>query len=163
MTIQEWLAKYRIPAEALLELAPEPLPAPPGRSEAYAQSEVRLEAAAVGARLWRNNVGVLLDARGVPVRFGLANDSKALNERVKSADLIGIRPLHITPAHVGTTIGQFMSREMKAPGWKYRPNDPHEQAQMAWALLIRSFGGDAQFATGRGTIDTRVSSGDTGR
>ena len=156
--LAEWAATWHVPPEALDDLRrrlgsepPPPPPAAQGHSEAWAQSAVRIEAAARGMRLWRNNCGALLDQRGVPVRYGLANDSKALNERIKSADLIGIKPVKITPAHVGGTIGQFMSREIKAPGWRYR-GDEHERAQLAWALLVTSLGGDAAFATGRGSL-----------
>ena len=121
-------------------------------SESAAQVLVRLEAARKGVTLWRNNVGVLLDKRGVPVRYGLANDSSAVNSQFKSADLIGIRPLLITPAHVGLVVGQFVSREIKAPGWRFSPNDPREAAQLRWAELVLSLGGDAAFATGEGSI-----------
>lgn len=123
----------------------------PGQSEAWAQSQVRLEASRAGCRLWRNNVGALLDARGVPVRYGLLNDSAALNRHVKSADLIGIKPVTIGLGHVGTVLGQFLSREIKAPGWRYS-GDGREQAQLAWCHLVTSLGGDAGFATGAGTL-----------
>lgn len=122
-----------------------------GSGEAAAQAAVRLEAAQKGVRLYRNNVGALIDERGVPVRFGLANDSAAMNKVIKSADLIGIRPIVITPLHVGATIGQFVSREMKAPGWRYTATE-REQAQQRWALLVANLGGDAGFATGAGTL-----------
>ena len=158
MMLDQWAADWRVPPEALADLRRrlncEPLPPPPdarGHSEGWAQSVVRIEAAAKGMRLWRNNVGALLDQRGVPVRYGLANDSKALNEKLKSADLVGIKPILVTPAHVGATIGQFICRELKAPGWTYR-GDPHERAQLAWAKLVVSLGGDAGFATGRGSL-----------
>ena len=58
---------------------------------------ILLKASKLGWRLWRNNVGVLKDERGVPIRFGLANTSKAVNGELKSGDLIGIRPVLITP------------------------------------------------------------------
>lgn len=123
-----------------------------GKSEAYAQSVVRLEAARKDIRLWRNNVGALLDETGRPVRYGLANDSKELNATIKSADLIGIRKVTIEPRHVGQIIGQFVSREIKEPGWHFNPNDSHEAAQLRWAHLILMHGGDASFATGEGTL-----------
>lgn len=122
-----------------------------GTSESAVQSAVRLEAARKGVRLFRNNVGALLDSRGVPVRYGLANESKQINDKVKSADLIGWRPVLITAAHVGTVIAQFTSRECKHPGWHYT-GDAHEQAQLAWAQLVASGGGDAAFCTGEGTL-----------
>lgn len=122
-----------------------------GVSEAAVQSAVRLEAAKKGMRLFRNNVGVLMDARGVPVRYGLANDNKFINTAVKSGDLIGWRPVRITQAHVGTVIGQFVSRECKRVGWHYVGGE-HEEAQLAWAQLVVSGGGDAAFCTGTGTL-----------
>jgi hypothetical protein len=120
-------------------------------SEAYAQSQVRLEAPTKGVTLFRNNVGVLTDINGRPVRFGLANDSKQLNEVLKSSDLIGWRPVLITPEHVGRTLAQFVSRECKAPGWKYTGTD-RERAQKAWLDLVAAAGGDSAFATGPGTL-----------
>lgn len=122
-----------------------------GTSEAAVQAAVRLEAARKGVRLFRNNVGALVDSRGVPVRYGLANDSKQLNEVMKSADLIGWRPLLIEPRHVGTVVAQFVSREVKAVGWHYTGAD-REPAQLAWAQLVTAGGGDAAFCTGVGTL-----------
>lgn len=122
-----------------------------GSSEAAVQAAIRLEAAAKGMRLWRNNVGALKDDRGVPVRYGLANDSKQVNDVIKSGDLIGCRPVLITPAHLGTTIGQFVSREVKRPGWQYC-GDAHEEAQMRWAMHVCMLGGDGGFASGVGTL-----------
>ena len=121
------------------------------QSEAAVQALVRLEASAMGIALWRNNVGVLKDERGVPVRYGLANDSSQVNANFKSADLIGIRPVFITPAHVGLVLGQFVSREVKAPGWRYTGTE-REAAQLAWLELVRRYGGDAAFATGVGSL-----------
>lgn len=130
---------------------------PEPTSEAYVQSLVRLEAPGKGVRLWRNNVGVLLDANGRPVRYGLANDSRALNEQLKSGDLIGWRRRLITPADVGYVIAQFVSRECKPVGWRPAPPGEsgrfrHEEAQRRWAELINADGGDACFVTGEGTL-----------
>lgn len=159
MILATWALKWGVPMAALKDLEnciglegagsiPENLR---GSSEAAAQAAVRLEAAQKGIRAWRNNVGALTDERGVPVRYGLANDSAAMNKIIKSADLIGIRPVLVTPAHVGQTIGQFVSREIKAPGWKYT-GTAREEAQQRWALLVSSMGGDAGFAVGAGTL-----------
>lgn len=116
--------------------------------EAAIQSRIRLEAARRGWHLFRNNVGVLVDSRGVPVRYGLANDSKAVNQNIKSADLIGIRPVVVTQDMVGSVIGQFASVEVKRAGWRYNPNDPHEQAQMRWAEIVMLAGGHAVITDG---------------
>jgi hypothetical protein len=112
--------------------------------ESYTQSAVRLAATARGETLWRNNVGVLPNKAGVPVRFGLANDSKVLNEKLKSSDLIGWQSRVITPEMVGRTIAVFVSYECKRPGWSYC-GDPRERAQKRWLDLVRDAGGVAEF------------------
>lgn len=122
-----------------------------GKSEAWAQSMVRDEASRKGVHLFRNNVGVLQDKTGRPVRYGLANESAAMNDVIKSSDLIGIRKFLIQPQHVGHIVGQFVAREMKQPGWQY-VGDDHERAQFAFINLVNSCGGDAAFATGPGTL-----------
>lgn len=148
--LQQWAFHWGIPAVAMADLQrrlTEPFAVVvSGTSEAAVQTQVRLDAARAGIPTWRNNVGVLLDKRGVPVRFGLANDSSAVNKRFKSADLIGIKPVTVTPQMVGSVIGQFWSRECKHAGWKYRGDD-HEQAQRRWAELVLAHGGDAGFAS----------------
>lgn len=136
---------------------------PEPTSEAYVQSLVRLEAPGKGVKLWRNNVGVLLDANGRPVRYGLANDSRGLNQELKSGDLIGWRRRVITVADVvaagpgGLIIAEFVSRECKPVGWRPAPPGDserfrHEEAQRRWAALVNADGGDACFATGEGTL-----------
>jgi len=122
-----------------------------GMSENAVQQRVRLEAARLDILLFRNNVGVLPDDRGVPVRYGLANESPTQNKRLKSADLIGLRKVLITPAHVGHTIGQFVSREVKESGWRYT-GVGREAAQQKWVELICKYGGDACFAAAEGTL-----------
>jgi hypothetical protein len=117
-------------------------------AEDAVQAMVRLRASQLGWRLFRNNVGVLLDETGRPVRFGLANDSKQLNAEYKSGDLIGIRPVLILPEHVGRTLGVFASVECKHPNWVPRASDTRYQAQKRWADLITSLGGYAHIVTG---------------
>jgi hypothetical protein len=155
--ITHWALRNRVGIVALEELREifglngSPITAAPGLTEAYTQSLVRLEGARKGVRLWRNNVGALLDSRGVPVRYGLGNDSPALNRVIKSGDLIGWRPLLITPALVGAKVAQFVSRECKRPGWNYK-GDAHEEAQLKWAQVVNADGGDAAFTTGEGSL-----------
>jgi len=124
-----------------------------GKSEAFVQSQTRLEAPRWGVTLWRNNVGVLVDRDGRPVRFGLANDSAQLNAEIKSSDLIGWRAHVVTPADVGRTLAVFVARECKAQGWTYRGTE-RELAQKRWIDLINQNGGDAAFATGPGSFFT---------
>lgn len=160
MTLHEWAAKWRIPYEAVADLQRQfgmdgtdlgGLEPNHARNETGVAASIRVEAARKGLRLWRNNVGAMEDATGRHVRFGLANDSAAVNARIKSADLIGIRPVVIEAHMLGHTVGQFVSREVKAPGWHYI-DTPREQAQKRWAELVVSLGGDACFATSEGTL-----------
>lgn len=83
------------------------------------------------ARLFRNHVGKVRDEQGRWHSFGLAPGS---------ADLIGWRQLVIRPEHVGQTIAQFMSVEVKTPTG--RPS----QGQKAWFRTVDSHGGYAMYA-----------------
>jgi hypothetical protein len=157
--LHAWAARWQIPLAAISELqmmyglnGTANVDADlAGKTEAFVQSQIVLEAAQKGIRLYRNNVGALADDTGRVVRYGLANDSKSVNEKIKSGDLIGIRPVTITPAHVGYVIGQFISREAKRPGWKYS-GQGREPAQLAWAEHVCALGGDGAFCTGPGSL-----------
>lgn len=85
----------------------------------------------LGARLFRNNTGVLPDHRGVPVRFGLATGS---------SDLIGWVPVTITADMVGQTLAVFASVEVKAEKGRVRSE------QKVWLDMVRRFGGFAGIA-----------------
>lgn len=121
-------------------------------SEARQQALVRLEAAQKDILCWRNNVGALPDRSGRIVRYGLANESSAMNAVLKSADLIMLRKVFISPVMVGSYIGQFVAREMKEEGWTFNPKDSHEVAQQTFLNLVNSYGGDAQFCTKVGSL-----------
>lgn len=158
MGLDAWAARWGVPRGALYELhmitaaeaVPDDIPAM-AVTETDVQNLVRLEAGAKGIHLWRNNVGVLRDERGVPVRFGLANDNPKLNAKLKSSDLIGWRPVTIAPHHVGKLIAQFVARECKKPGWTWR-GDAHELAQKRFIDEVNLAGGDAAFAAAPGTL-----------
>lgn len=120
-------------------------------SEAYAQSQVVLEAPKYQCLLTRNNKGALKDANGTLVRFGLFNESKARGARIRSWDLVGFRKRLITPQMVGTIIGQFVGREIKEPGWVFTGTE-HELAQLRCTELALSYGCDVGFATGPGSF-----------
>ena len=116
-------------------------------SESTVQAHIRIAAAKAGWKLYRNNVGVLTDSRNIPVRFGLANDSKQLNEMIKSGDLIGWRPLVITPDMVGKSVAQFVSIECKRDGWNPGANT-RDVAQKRWADMVNKAGGYAIISRG---------------
>jgi hypothetical protein len=116
-------------------------------SEARQQSIIRLWYARHGITLFRNNVGALRDERGVPVRYGLANDSKAINQVMKSGDLIGWHDRLITPEMVGSKVAQFVSIECKKANWKFT-GDKHELAQLKWIEIVNRSGGYAAFSNG---------------
>lgn len=115
--------------------------------EAGVASHIRLEAPKRNVELWRNNVGVLVDARGRPVRFGLANDSSKLNKKIKSSDLIGITPVRITPDMIGQVIGVFTAVETKKEDWKFNTNDERAVAQKKFHDIVKKSGGYAGFAS----------------
>lgn len=155
IALADWAKRHGLSPEAMSELrvmlaveAPEPTKCPEGAKENWVQNQLRMQAPAAGYQLWRNNSGALKDERGVPVRYGLGNDSASMNKVMKSADLIGGYSLLITSEHVGQTVLQFTSIECKRPDWTPRENDPHEQAQRRWMNLILSRGGRACFSTG---------------
>ncbi len=112
-------------------------------SEAGVQALIRLAAPKRGGILYRNNVGVYSDNRGVPVRYGLANESKRMNRRAKSSDLIGWLPAMFG----GRMRAIFTAIECKKAGWRFRPNDPREAAQNHFMQLVRAGGGIAGFVT----------------
>lgn len=115
-------------------------------SEDEIQQMIRAEASANGMGMWRNNNGALPDMTGRPVRFGLGNDSKKINETLKSSDLIGCLPVVITQEMVGQVVGIFVACEVKEENWTFNPNDKHEVAQLNYINLVKSKGGKAGFA-----------------
>ena len=156
MILDKWAARWHIPPHALAELkaAIGMHPAPvtvAGLSEAAVQQQIRLEAARHGVALFRNNNGACMDEGGRLIRYGLANDSAAMNKSLKSHDLIGVTPHVVTVADVGSTVGIFTSIEVKRAGWKFT-GTVREKAQLAWGKLIIKLGGRAQFATSPGEV-----------
>ena len=141
--IAEWIERWRavLPPDAVAELhaALDPVSSvgteQGSRSESCLQSDIRRVASAeFKVPLWRNNNGAMTTDDGRHVRFGLGNDSAALNRKWKSSDLIGI----------GRS-GQFVAVEVKAPGWRLTPGDKRAQAQAAFMRSVIAFGGRAGF------------------
>lgn len=156
-SLSDWCARWGVSPAALQDLQQtliadsQPNTIKRDTPEQVAQAETRCEAAELGCVLWRNNNGVARDENGNWIRFGLANDSKQMNAKTKSSDLIGIKPVTITQEMVGTIIGQFLCREVKRGGWKWR-GTKRELAQAHYLELVVSMGGDAGFSTGRGSL-----------
>lgn len=162
--LQEWAVRWEIPPTALADLlqlmdiaTPAVAHQPDSRtSEAYVQSLVRLEAPRYGVQLWRNNVGARTfiddDGQKRHLRWGLANDSPAVNAVFKSADLIGWRSITIEPHLVGARFAQFVSRECKEVSWTWSGTD-REPAQLNWLMKVTEAGGDARFVTGEGSFE----------
>ena len=147
-TVHDWAAVWGIPQAALADLigrltAADYLPGEAGRSEAAVSADIRLAASKRGdLTLWRNNSGAYQNDAGQYVRYGLNNESKVQNKRMKSADLIGIhRPS-----------GRFVSIEVKRPGWKHSDASERDRAQAAWAATVAAMGGVALRVTSAQSI-----------
>lgn len=154
--LYQWAIRHAIPAVALQDLQRmmgvfgaegQPSAEETNWSEAAVQNNVRLEASHKGMRLWRNNVGG--DDRGL--RWGLCNETAAVNKVLASSDLIGIEPVLVTPALVGQTIGRFLAVEVKESGWNYTGTG-REVPQFNFIKLVRSLGGRAMFANRTGEL-----------
>ena len=128
-------------------------------SEAKAFEKVRLRASQFGMKLFRNNSGVLKNQVGVPVRFGLGNESKKLNEEFKSSDLIGFTPVTITQDMVGKQIAVFTAIECKPLGFKHRlkyPKKSREYGQQNFIKLATDFKALAGFACCEDDVDKLI-------
>ena len=84
------------------------------------QRLIMLALSEAGCLIWRNNTGVLKNAAGIPIKFGLC---------VGSSDLIGIAPG-----------GRFLAVEIKTPTGKATPE------QMRFIEAVRARGGIAGIA-----------------
>ena len=100
-------------------------------SEQHIQQHIRLACSTGPVRLFRNNTGVLRDANGRPVQFGLCKGS---------ADLIGWTTRTITADMVGQQVAVFTSIEVKTATGRLRP----EQRQ--WLEVVENAGGIAGVA-----------------
>lgn len=84
------------------------------------QRLIMLALSEAGCLIWRNNTGVLKNAAGIPIKFGLC---------VGSSDLIGIAPG-----------GRFMAVEIKTAKGRITPE------QMRFIEAVRNRGGIAGIA-----------------
>lgn len=88
--------------------------------ESDIQRLIMLALSEAGCLIWRNNTGVLKNAAGIPIKFGLC---------VGSSDLIGIAPG-----------GRFLAVEIKTPKGKATPE------QLRFIEAVRARGGIAGIA-----------------
>jgi len=89
-------------------------------AESNLQGRIMVALSGVGCLVWRNNTGVLKDARGIPIKFGLCKGS---------SDLIGIAPG-----------GVFFAVEVKTPTGRASP------AQTNFIAAVIRAGGRAGIA-----------------
>jgi hypothetical protein len=118
--------------------------------ESKASQVVRLRATARGSRVFRNNSGVLFNQEGVPIRFGLGNESKKINQEMKTSDFIGWTQITITPEMIGKKVAVFTAIEAKALGFKVKkiyPKKSREHAQNKFITIVNNAGGIAGFAS----------------
>ncbi len=78
--------------------------------ETNVQQLIRLEAAKLGLKLFRNNIGKLKDATGRWVSYGVGGNG--------GSDLLGWNPIIITKEMVGKTVAVFTAIEVKKKGGK---------------------------------------------
>lgn len=88
--------------------------------ESDIQRLIMLALSEAGCLIWRNNTGVLKNAAGIPIKFGLC---------VGSSDLIGLTPT-----------GRFLAVEIKTPTGKATPE------QLRFIEAVRARGGIAGIA-----------------
>lgn len=126
-------------------------------SETVVQQRTRLAFASIGP-MWRNNSGAYQDDTGRWVRYGLGNDSAALNAAVKSSDLIGITPVTawLHSANAWVTLGVFTALEVKPSGWVLKPSDDRAIAQEKFHGIVREVGGFAGFVNDEKSIQSII-------
>ena len=101
-------------------------------SEAQLVAQVQLDLSSDSVRLLRNNVGVLPDRTGRPVRYGVGNPG--------GSDLIGWSSVTVTPEMVGTRIAIICAIECKHG--RNKPTD----AQQSFIDAVVKAGGRAGVA-----------------
>lgn len=97
-------------------------------NESSIMKQIQVALARIGARLFRNNVGLFELKDGRRIRTGLA---------VGSSDLIGFHPVEITPAMVGRRVAVFAAVEVKSGTGRLRPD------QASFIAAVRAAGGIA--------------------
>lgn len=148
--LTEWADRFNIGPDALFSLY-QILTIPLGsaavgeyekNSETYVQNVLRVLASSrEHAYLWRNNVGATQTPDGRMIRYGLCNESKKLNQRFKSSDLIGGTPVTVTADMVGKRVMIFTAVEVKKADWKPGSDTQRERGQLRFINAVRAAGG----------------------
>jgi hypothetical protein len=122
-------------------------------TETDVSATIRIEGAKRGMMLMRNNSGAFKDTSGRWIRFGLGNDSRRVNDLMKSSDLVGV----MSGAYWGFPgIAGIMSCiESKKPGWRYVGTE-HERAQLNFINIVQRHGGFACFATSWSDVENEI-------
>lgn len=94
-----------------------------GSKESNILKRVQVAMTDLGARVFRNNVGVAR-YEGAVVKYGLCKGS---------SDLIGWVPLEITSAHVGKRLAVFVAIEVKTPTGRVSKDQANFLAHVAEA------------------------------
>ncbi len=109
--------------------------------ETEIMNQVQLEASRMGARLFRNNVGLGWAGRLIAHRGGFVTleNARPLHAGlvVGSSDLIGWTPVEITSKMVGERLAVFTAIEVKAPKGRVTPE------QENFLRCVKLFGGTA--------------------
>ncbi|NDD54355.1 hypothetical protein EBZ39_10845 [bacterium] len=92
--------------------------------------QMRVTASKLGARLFRNHVGLSYTKDGRPMRHGLGNGT---------SDLIGLIPVEVTPDMVGKKVGIFFAVEVKKP--KVYTKKKHLEEQVHFLEFVCQNGG----------------------
>jgi hypothetical protein len=148
--LTEWAERFNIGPDALFSLY-SILTAPLGssalgdfekNSETWVQNTLRVVASSrEHTYLWRNNVGATETHGGGQLRYGLCNESKKLNQRFKSSDLIGGTPIVVTPSMVGKRLMVFTAVEVKRVDWSPGKDKQRERGQLRFINAVRAAGG----------------------
>ncbi|QZI87827.1 hypothetical protein SIPHO054v2_p0026 [Vibrio phage 103E44.1] len=128
--------------------------------EAKATINVRARASEWNMKMFRNNSGMLPNPdTGIPVRFGLGNESAKLNKELKSGDLVGFSEITVTPEMVGKKMAVFTNIEVKSLGFVIKDvynKNSREYAQNEFNKLVTNANGIAGFASSAQDVDNMV-------
>lgn len=120
--------------EALKRLIAQHTPKPRQHAETTLADKLQTMAPKLGAKLWRNTVGMTQNKHGQWITYGLAKNS---------SDLVGYVQKTITAEMVGTKVAVFLAVELKKPGRDTTQKD-RRRRQKAWLADIVAAGGIAE-------------------